>query len=81
MGAYQAPDDGEQGGVDLEIDDRYPVARRPARAARRQADIGLGALTVGSRDFVLSRHDQGWWNDDRLPRPASPRVALRGHAR
>jgi hypothetical protein len=46
MGGYEPPDGGEEGGVDLEIEDRFPVA-----AGRTElhvvADIGLGALRVG----------------------------------
>jgi hypothetical protein len=77
MGAYQEPYNGEQGGVDLEIDDSHPVA--PGRPELHvDADVGLGALTVGPRDYVLSRHDQGWWNDDRLRAPASPRAVCEG---
>ena len=69
VGAYQEPYNGEQGGVDLEIDDRHDVAPGTSEL-HVVADIGLGALIVGPRDYVLGRHDQGWWNDDRLPAPS-----------
>ena len=43
IGAYEPPDGGEEGGVDLEIEDRFPVAAgRPELHV--VADIGLGAL-------------------------------------
>jgi phage shock protein PspC (stress-responsive transcriptional regulator) len=71
-GTYQEPDNGEQGGVDVEIDDRHRVAPGTPEL-HVVADIGLGALTVGPPDYVLGRHDRGWWSDDRLPGPVAPR--------
>jgi phage shock protein PspC (stress-responsive transcriptional regulator) len=77
MGAYQEPFNGEQGGVDLEIDDEYPVT--PGRPELHVlADVGLGALTVGPREYVLTRHDQGWGSDDRVRDTTPPRIACGG---
>ena len=68
MGAYEPPDGGEEGGVDLEIDDRFPVAAgRPELHV--VADVGLGALRVG---------DGGLFDRRRLPADGTtPRATAR----
>ena len=68
MGAYEPPDGGEEGGVDLEIEDRFPIAAgRPELHV--VADLGLGALRVGDSEVFLGDRFDGWHGDVQAPVP------------
>ncbi|MET0768526.1 MAG: PspC domain-containing protein [Solirubrobacteraceae bacterium] len=76
MGAYEPPDGGEEGGVDLEIEDRFPVAAgRPELHV--VADIGLGALRVGNSEVFIGNGFDGWHDDVRAPAPPVMREVCR----
>jgi phage shock protein PspC (stress-responsive transcriptional regulator) len=62
MGGYEPPDGGEEGGVDLEIEDRFPVAAgRPELHV--VADIGLGALRIGDTAAIVGDGFPRWHED------------------
>ena len=76
MGAYEPPDGGEEGGVDLEIEDRFPIAAgRPELHV--VADIGLGALRVGNSEVFIGNGFDGWHDDVRAPAPPVMREVCR----
>ncbi len=63
MGGYEPPDGGDEGGVDLEIDDRFPVAAgRPELHV--VADIGLGALRIGDTAAFVGDRFPRWHDGD-----------------
>jgi hypothetical protein len=68
--------DGEQGGIDIEVEDR----RSPAPGVpylHIDADIGIGALRVGDRFFGWDRSQR--WHDDAV-RPGTSLAACEGPA-
>jgi phage shock protein PspC (stress-responsive transcriptional regulator) len=78
MGAFDVGD-GEQGGVDLDVDEG-PYVAPGVPELHVVADIGVGALFVG-HDF-FERHGPGRWNDgdfDRIDSSAN-RLACEGTA-
>jgi phage shock protein PspC (stress-responsive transcriptional regulator) len=70
--------DGDQGGVDLDIEDRVPVAPG-VEHLNLIADVGIGSVQVGDRAFRFV--DGGRWHDGFVdPRVSSNRRACAGRS-
>jgi len=79
LGAYRPPDGGEEGGVDLEIEDRFPVSAGVAEL-HVVAELGIGELQIGDEATLFEGHDGGWWRDAPAPSGAAMRAVCRGAA-
>ena len=77
LGAYEPHDGGEEGGADLEIEDRFPVAAGVPEL-HVDADLGIGALRIGDGQTLFAGRDRGWWRDDVSTPLGSPMRALCG---
>ena len=77
LGAYEPHDGGEEGGADLEIEDRFPVAPGVSEL-HVDADLGIGALRIGDGQTLFAGRDRGWWRDDVSTAVGTPMRALCG---